>query len=219
MSDLWTSPSDEEKAASRRHAVWGLLLLVATAVVIIALMLLVFGRSPTGRGSEAASGAVATTETTQPAVGASGAPARISARSSVPPRSLSTSPRPQETSTANPCPSTAPCAVGGGDAGVVAALNGFRTSHGRAAVPGATSSQAQQCALSQGDGPSCAPHYAWQPVTGHDGAMAISMIAGRGDGAQWLLDPDMKTISVGWAYVPGGAGSPGQYECAILKIG
>jgi hypothetical protein len=42
------------------------------------------------------------------------------------------------------------------------------------------------------------------------------MIASRSDGRAWLLDPQMTSFSVGWAYQPGGAG---QYECAILKVG
>ena len=64
----------------------------------------------------------------------------------------------------------------------------------------------------------CAPHYAWQPVPTRDGTTVITMLAGRSDGAAWLLDPDMTSFSVGWAYVPG-AGVPGQYWCAILKVG
>ena len=46
----------------------------------------------------------------------------------------------------------------------------------------------------------------------------ISMIAGRSDSLAWMLDPDVTSFSVGWAYVPG-AGGPGQYSCAILKVG
>jgi hypothetical protein len=49
-----------------------------------------------------------------------------------------------------------------------------------------------------------------------NGTRVISMIASRNDGRSWLLDPQMMSFSVGWAYQPGGAG---QYECAVLKVG
>jgi hypothetical protein len=220
MTDLWTSPSEEEQTASRRRALWGLTLLVAIAVLVIALMLLVFGRSPSGRGSQGVPAAVATTAANHPGPTTGGTLTHSSTETSpVPSPSPSATTRPAQTSTASPCPSTAPCVVGGDDGGVIAALNALRTSHGLAAVPGAPTGPAQECALSQGDGPTCVPHYAWQPVPVHDGATVISAIAGRAEGAAWLLDPNMTSFSVGWAYAPGGAGAPGQYECAILKIG
>jgi hypothetical protein len=121
-------------------------------------------------------------------------------------------PRTTRPATGNPCPSSGACTVSGDAGGVVAALNGFRVSHGVPAVPGGASSQAQQCALDEGAGPACAQHFAWEIVPMQDGARVISQIASRG--AQWLLDPDMTSVSVGWAFVP----STGQYECAILKI-
>ena len=108
--------------------------------------------------------------------------------------------------------------VDGDDGGAAAALNALRTSHGRAVVPGAATGQAQQYALNQGNGPACAPHYAWQPVPTRDGTTVINMIASHSDGPAWLLDPDMTAFSVGWADVPG-AGGPSQYWCAILKVG
>jgi hypothetical protein len=114
--------------------------------------------------------------------------------------------------TGNPCPSSAACTVSGDAGGAVAALNGFRVSHGLPAVPGTASSQAQQCALGEGGGPACEQHFAWELVPRQDGARVISQIATRG--AQWLLDPAMTSFSVGWAFVPG----TGQYECAILKV-
>ncbi len=55
-------------------------------------------------------------------------------------------------------------------------------------------------------------------VPTRDGTKVISMIASRSDGGAWLLDPDMTSFSVGWAYLPAPGGS-GQYWCAILKVG
>jgi hypothetical protein len=132
----------------------------------------------------------------------------VSARST-----LSTSaPLTTRPATGTPCPSSAACTVSGDAGGVVAALNRFRVSHGVPAVPGSASSQAQQCALDEGAGPACAPHFAWEVVPVQDGARVISLIASRG--GQWLLDPGMTSFSVGWAFVP----SSRQYECAILKV-
>jgi hypothetical protein len=97
----------------------------------------------------------------------------------------------------------------------VAAVNSFRTSHGRSVVPATVSTRAQQCALHQGNGPTCEPHFAWEPLAVQDGATVVRMIAERGDGARWLLDSGMSAFSVGWAYLPGSRGSAGQYQCVI----
>ena len=216
VSDLWTSPSAEEETASRRRALWGLVVLVALGV-IVGLMMVVVGRSRSGRSGEGLVGVAPTTLASPPALGTVASQARPPTTSSNSTGSASMTGHPTLTSTAGRCPSTAPCVVAG-DGGAVAALNAFRTSHGRAVVPGAATGPAQQCALSQGNGPSCAPHFAWQPVPTRDGTKVISMIASRNDGVAWLLDPDMTAFRVGWAYVPGADGS-GQYWCAILKVG
>jgi len=208
-------PSSEGKAASRRPAWWVLLTLAAVAVLVVGLLSMLPSRTRAGRGSERLAGDAATTSTSQPAVGTATAQTGASTAASAPTRSASTSGPLTQASTANQCASTAGCVVAGDDGGVVAALNAYRTSHGRAAAPGATTGQAQQCALSQGNGSTCAPHYAWQPVPTRDGTRVINMIASRSDGRAWLLDPQMTSFSVGWAYQPGGAG---QYECAILKV-
>jgi hypothetical protein len=128
------------------------------------------------------------------------------------PPSTSAPPTPAPTSTANPCLSAKPCAVAG-DGGAVAALNAFRVSHGRRGVPGSVSVEAQECALRQGDGPTCVPHYSWQPVPVQDGARGIALIAGGSSGQKWLLDPAMTSFSIGWAY------ATGQFELAVLKVG
>ena len=210
-------PSSERESASRRRAWWALLTLAALAVLIVGLIWVLPGRTRAGRGSERLAGDARTTSASQPAVGTAAAQPGASTAASPPTRSASTSGPLKPASTANQCASTAGCVVAGDDGGVVAALNAYRTSHGLAAVAGATTGQAQRCALSQGnDGSTCVPHYAWQPVPTPDGTRVISMIASRSDGRAWLLDPQMTSFSVGWARQPGGAG---QYECAILKVG
>jgi hypothetical protein len=100
---------------------------------------------------------------------------------------------------------------------VLAAMNAFRASHGAPPVSGSTRTQAQECALNQGDGPACAPHYAWQPVPTRDGAEVISMIASSGNSTAWLLDPQVTSVSVGWAYQPGGGGPVGNTSAPSLR--
>ena len=198
--------SDGSDGASRRHGLWGLLVLALAAAVVVSSMMLLSGNS----GGDHR-GLIGITDTAQPTT---------SPTSGATPPSLSpsrtattTSARPRPTRTGNPCPSAAPCTVPGDGGGAVAAVNAFRVSHGGKAVPAAVSAQAQQCALQQGNGPTCVPHYAWQPTPVQDGARAVAGIAGRGDGTQWLLDPAVSSFSVGWAYAPGTG-----YELAVLKV-
>ncbi len=219
MSDLLPGPSDED-AESRRRAMWALLVLVLVAVFIGAIMVFVLGTS--GGGGNHNVGDAGDTPGTTPAPSTSStathAVATPAHRSSSGPPSTPAGPKP--TSTANPCPSAQPCAVTNDDGQAVQALNAFRVSHGRPAVPGSVSAKAAQCALSQGNGPSCQPHYSWQPgAATPDGTKIIAAIAGRGDGSQWLLDPTMTSFNVGWSYTPGAGGSAGHYDFAVLKFG
>ena len=202
---LWDDP--------RRRATVILLILAMTAALIVAIMIFFVGTSPSHRNTGLDDVGPTTPATQTPSHAAttkhSGAPAG---------RTASTSAAPKPTSTANPCPSAKPCPVPGDNGGAVAALIKFRTGHGMPAVAGIASAQAQQCALGQGSGPTCQPHYAWQPVPTQDGVQAINKMAQR-DGGKWLLDPAMSSFSVGWAYLPGPGGGPGQYSFVVLKIG
>ena len=212
MSDLLTGPSDED-AVSRRRALWALLVLVLVAVLIGAVMVFVIGSSGGDSNNGLTGGSIAPVPT-QPANSSHPSSPHRSTPAPTP-----TSVPPKPTSTANPCPSSRPCAVPNDIGQAVQALNNFRVHHGRKAVPGSVSAKAQQCALSQGNGSSCVPHYSWQPGSNkQDGAQVIAAIAARSDGTQWLLDPAMSSFSVGWAYTPGSGGA-GHYECAILKFG
>ncbi|MCW2645838.1 MAG: hypothetical protein JWP07_1947 [Pseudonocardiales bacterium] len=203
---LWDDP--------RRRASVVLLILAMTAALVVSIMVFFVGTS-TGHHNtgliDVGTTAAPTTKSATPTRSSTAASRTKSA-------STSTSAAPKPTSTANPCPSATPCAVPGDSGGAVAALNTFRASHGLPAVSGAATAQAQQCALGQGDGPTCQPHYAWQPVATQDGAQAISKIAQQ-DGGKWLLDPAMSSFSVGWAYTPGANGGPGSYQFAVLKVG
>jgi hypothetical protein len=214
VSDFWTEPTAEEEASSRRRAGWGVALLVVAALLVVGLVVLLT-RSGGGRvGHGAVAGGPAPGSGSPPA-----GPSTTQPATSGPTSSSASVGRSTSTRSGGGCPTPAPCVIGSDDGGVVAALNAFRASHGASAVAGSSSTQAQQCALNQGDGPACEPHYAWQPVPTRDGAKVISMIASSGNGTAWLLDPRATSVSVGWAYQPGGGGTGGQYECAILKVG
>ncbi len=212
MSDLLTSGwDDDEDPESRRNAVRGLIVLAVLAVLVIAVMLVIVGTSGGGNHNRRLADD-ATIQPTEPAPTSSTSepPSTPTTSASITP---STSAHPTPTSTANPCLSAGPCAVDGDDGGVVDAVNQFRVSHGRAAVTGTVSGKAQQCALKQGEGPSCDPHFAWEAVPTQDGQRVVSMITARGEGKTWLLDAGITSFSIGWAYAPGSG-----YECAILKF-
>jgi hypothetical protein len=203
---LWDNP--------RRRATVILLILAMSAALIVAIMVFFVGTSRSHRNT----GLDDVGPTTQPTQTSPRATTKTSTSGTPASRTGSTSAAPKPTSTANPCPSAKPCAVPGDNGGAVAALMKFRTSHGVPAVAGMASAQAQQCALGQGNGPTCQPHYAWQPVATQDGVQAINKMAQQ-DGGKWLLDPAMSSFSVGWAYMPGAAGGPGQYSFVVLKVG
>jgi len=212
VSDLLTSGwDDDEDPESRRNAVRGLIVLAVLAVLVIAVMLVIVGTSGGGNHNRRLADD-ATILPTEPAPTSSTSepPSTPTTSASITP---STSAHPTPTSTANPCLSAGPCAVDGDDGGVVDAVNQFRVSHGRAAVTGTVSGKAQQCALKQGEGPSCDPHFAWEAVPTQDGQRVVSMITARGEGKKWLLDAGITSFSIGWAYAPGSG-----YECAILKF-
>ncbi len=202
---LWDDP--------RRRASAILLILAMAAALIVSIMVFFVGTS-TGHHT---TGLIGEGTTAAPTAGPVTPKRSATASTRTRPSSTATSAVPKPTSTANPCPSAQPCAVPGDNGGAVAALNKLRAGHGRPAVSGAASAQAQQCALSQGNGPTCQPHYAWQPVATQDGSKAINKMAQQ-DGGKWLLDPAMSSFSVGWAYTPGPNGGPGQYSFVVLKV-
>lgn len=217
MSDLRSSDYDDDQD-SRSRAVWGLAALGIIALLIMVALLLIGGSGghhhsspPPLLGLSSEPAAAPTTKAPTSTTARPGSVKPTSRAATSPPTTARTSIPPAPTSTANPCPGGGACPVAGDAGQLVAAVNAFRASHGRPPVAGTVSPQAQQCAMSQGDGPACSPSWAWEPVPNQDGAKAVELLAGRSSG--WLLDPAMKSFSVGWAYAPGTG-----YECAILKI-
>lgn len=216
----YMSPTPRDDSEARRRATWGLTILALVAVLIVAIMVFFVG---TSGGKKNTVGDVAepslTTETSgspQPSGSAThpSSTAHSSPSRSKTPTTSASATHPKATSTANPCPSPTPCAVDGDAGQAVEAVNAFRVQHGLPPVAGSVSANAQQCALHEGSGPTCVPHYSWEPVATRDGAKAVGAVAGNG-GSKWLLDPGMKSFSVGWAYAPGGGG---HYEFVILKV-
>jgi hypothetical protein len=216
VSDLLAPPPDDEEEHPRSRAAWGLAALAVIAALIVVIVIATSGSG--GHNGQQGLNPLAT-ESSLPESNppASATPTSLTARTTTSSSTASKTPTSKvtsgiPTSTANPCRAAAACPVPGDAGQLIAAVNQFRVSHGRASVNGAVSIQAQQCALAQGVGPSCAPSYAWEPVTAQSGPQVVSQMVGREHGARWLLDPAMTAFSVGWAY------AGGQYECAILKI-
>jgi hypothetical protein len=106
--------------------------------------------------------------------------------------------RPAHRANAGPCGRSASCVVGGTGA-VQAALAGYRRAHGvDGNVSAFVTEAAQRCALTHGDGPSCADPFAVAREGEQSGSRAIGDIgAGYGN---WLLDPGLQAVEVGWAY-------------------
>jgi hypothetical protein len=194
--------SDDFEDPSRRRALWALLVLGCLALIIASLMVLLGGNgSP--KNTDANPAVLPDPNATSSSGGGTTAPASTSATASA----SSTAPTSPPAS-GNPCPAAPSCFVDG-DGGAVAAVNAFRTKHGVPVVTGAVSAAAQTCALKNGTGPTCVPHYAWTSVPSQDGRLAVTKAAQFA--GPWLLDAKMASFNVGWAYVGG------QYNCVLLK--
>lgn len=94
------------------------------------------------------------------------------------------------------CPTQSTCVLDGDVGQGVAAINAYRSTHGQPAVSGSVGTQAQQCALHNGNG--CSGGWAETEVAKPDGNQAVQKILPFGK----LLDPNLKTFEVGWAYDP-----------------
>jgi hypothetical protein len=100
----------------------------------------------------------------------------------------------------------------GDEGNLLAALNRYRTRHGRSAVSGTVSTAAQTCASSGGAENRCPAAYYWEPVDSASGQAVIDKIVAKDGGAQWLLDRGLTAVQIGWA-----RGTDGLHLCAIIK--
>ncbi len=183
----------------RRRAAW---LLVMLAVVAVLLVIVISAVARTGGdsgnagdGKRPLDNAVSTPNpnpdpsTTQPRRHHHTKPGDTS----TPPESSSSSPQAGQTT----CPTPQTCVLDGDIGNGVQAVNDYRTRHGKPAVPGAVSEQAQTCAVHNGNG--CSGGWAETELATANGAEAVQKILQFGK----LLDPNLKTFEVGWAYDPG----------------
>lgn len=197
------------RTSERKRAAMVLAIIAAVAVVLVAVMVLVLGSS----GDDKATPPAPTF--TGPAVTVTGGQSHSSSAPASHSRSGSTSASSSATRTkarTGPvsCPTSAPCSLPDDVGNAVQALNDYRTAHGRQAVTGHVTRAARSCAVSSGD--TCHSDFFWEPV-GRSGKQVITKIADSGSkGTSWLLDRSMKSVAVGWAYIP----SSKSYECALI---
>jgi hypothetical protein len=188
----------------RAALVLGVIAVVAVALVLIMVYFL--------GGSDNDPSPLPVGEPTGPAVIATGQPSQHASPTTARPSSRASrhthTPAPTQQGPVS-CPTNQPCALPGDVGNAVAALNRYRTAHGRDPVNGSVTKAARVCALSSGD--NCPSDYFWQPV-GRSGKQVISKIAAARDGTSWLLDRTMTAVQVGWAYLP----SSHSFECALI---
>jgi cytoskeletal protein RodZ len=187
----------EVESDLRRRAAWLLGMLVIVAVLFVVVMSKVIGtdsgsKNASDNGPRPLDGASASTGP-QSSASTSSSASSSSASSTSPASRTSSSTAPHKAS----CPTSARCALDDDIGDAVAAVNAYRTQHGKIAVPGTVSEEAKTCALNNGNG--CSGGWAESQVPGPDGDAAVDKIVAFGK----LLDPAMKSFGVGWAYDPG----------------
>ena len=200
-----------ERASERKRAAMALAIIAAVAVVLVAVMVLVLGSSGDDKATPPAP------NFTGPAVTVTGGQSHSSSAPATHARSRSTGAASSTTRTKTrtgpvSCPTSSPCSLPDDVGGALQALNDYRTAHGRAAVPGHVTRGARSCAVSSGD--TCRSDFFWEPV-GRSGKQVIAKIAASGGkGTSWLLDRSMRSVQIGWAYIP----SSKSYECALIAV-
>jgi hypothetical protein len=190
----------EVESDLRRRAAWLLGMLVVVAILFVVVMTAVM-RDDTGNSNVGQSGPLDGLTTAGAPSSSSRPPAhRTSSSGSKAPTSSATTHGPAT------CPTAQRCALDDDIGNAVAAVNAYRTEHGQAAVSGAVSAAAKQCALNNGNG--CTGTWAESQVPGPDGKKAVDKIAQLAK----LLSP-MKSFGVGWAYDPASK----EYFFAIVR--
>lgn len=185
----------ESDSDLRRRAVWLLVMLAVVAVLLVVVISAIVGTDNGGSDQGSGPGPL---------------DSQISSSSAHPPttrhhRQQSSTPRTSESSShptatvatgSTKCPTSATCVLDGDVGDGVQAINDYRTQHGQPAVPGQVSEQAQTCALHNGNG--CSGGWAETELAEPNGRQAVQKILPFAH----LLDPQMKSIEVGWAYDP-----------------
>jgi hypothetical protein len=195
-------PDGEPEADSdlRRRAAWLLAMLAVVAVLFVVVMSQLGpddkksdGNGP--RDLDTAVGGPPSSSTT--------------ARSTPPVQRTSSSASPPASNGAvrgTKCPTDKTCILDGDPGNGIAAINDYRTQHGRDAVIGRVSKRAQKCAFDNGSG--CSGGWAETQLSKLDGPAAVRKILPFAH----LLD-SFKSFEVGWAYDPRAK----QYYFAIIR--
>lgn len=202
----------------RRRALVALLILAVIAVGIVAIMVAVLGGSnggPSAQSPDRFNGPPVTHIKNTPShpnrLHHTGGPRnsqRTSQRTSQPPTSLSPSgPSNRHVS----CPTSDPCALRDDIGDVLGALNSYRQHYGLGPVAGTVTPAAATCAATAAS--ECPNGFHWEPV-GRSGRQVIEKIAARG-GSDFLLNPQLKRVQIGWAYVP----ASHSFYCALVAPG
>lgn len=186
------SPAESEESDMRRRAAWLLVMLAVVAILFVVLMTSLLGTDG-GKHNVSVNGGLDNSLTPS-----ASAPAPTSHHprrtSSAPNHTKSSSSAPTGTTT---CPTSAPCILDSDVGHAVSAINAYRAQHQKSPIPGAVSAAAQTCALHRGNG--CSGGWAETELSTPDGVAAVAKIQQFAK----LLDPQMKSIGVGWAYNPG----------------
>jgi hypothetical protein len=195
-----TELSEERHARKRAAVTLGALAVVAVLVVVLIVLL-------SGGPSKKHSSAIA--DNRPPSASAR------STRPAAPPASAHSSPAPptssSQSASASPSAKRKPQRVAGDRGDVLGAINAFRARHGVHRIPGAVTTAAVACAAGSGDQSSCPSSYFWEPVSGADGAQVVQKIVAQSTGAQFLLDPSLKRVQIGWKSM-----GNGEWECAVV---
>jgi hypothetical protein len=210
-----TEPITPVGTSERKRAALALLVLGVAAVVLVVVMVYVFGSSNDNNGpSSAANPTVGGPAVTVTGDGSAPPPHTAASHPHTHKATKSNTPTPNQSSYSGPvsCPTSAPCTLPQDVGDVIGAVNDFRTQHGAKPVPGSVTPAARKCVASHGDQSSCPSGYFWEPV-GRSGAQVVSKIARASDGTSWLLDRSMRSVAVGWLYIP----STHSYECAVIS--
>ena len=201
-----TGAGREPETDLRRRAAWLLGMLAIVAVLLVVVMSQLVG---TDKGSKGATGP----RDLDSAVGQHPSTSKPPATTTSP-RQQSSPPSdsaPPGTGGSSPvhgkkCPTKQVCTLDGDPGGGIAAVNDYRTQHGKDAVVGRVGSAAQDCALHNGSG--CTGGWAETEVPRLDGAAAVQKILPFAH-----LLSGMKDFQIGWAYDPGAK----MYYFAIVR--
>jgi hypothetical protein len=192
----------------RRRAAWLLAMLVVVAVLVVIVMTQLIGTNDGDSKKGVGPGPLDTAiSSPHPSTSADPAPSTPrttpSTRTSTATNSSSTSNKPGS------CPTSKTCILDSDVGNGVAAINAYRTAHGKSALDGSVSDAAQTCALHNGNG--CSGGWAETELATPNGTEAVQKILKFAH----LLDPGLKSVGVGWAYDPGAK----LYYFAIVSSG